>query len=555
MLSQKDIFLAAADIPDLAERSRYLDEACGDDAALRGRVEALLNADAPEAFLAHSPVAERGDSIGYFGDYVLLSEIARGSSGVVFRARQTSLNRVVALKMLRDTSLLASPADEKRFRAEAEAAAGLDHPGIVPIYEVGQHAGQRYFSMKLIDGGTLHFRGGEFREPRLAAALMGKVARAVHHAHQHGILHRDLKPGNILLDRDGEPHVVDFGIAQHIGVDSGLTQTGQIIGTPHYMAPEQARGENRALTPAADIYSLGAILYELLAGRKPFDAGTMLTLLKQVTEQPPAPLRLADRDLEHIVMRCLEKKPAARYGSAAELADDLDRWLHGEAVNARPVGIAAQLAKWMRRRPLHAALAAVVVVLALSIPITAVVLQRRTIEAERPGAKAGRGDLPASTKPQLDATVRIPYKKWKALGHTYQFIAAEDIEWDAARAEAEKLGGHLVTITTPEEDQMLWDWSRQPAAETAPPTAPNSQIWIGASRQARSQKWKWVTGEPFVFEMFSIPVKEESIGAWACLYKDDAIRDDEHWNEFLADELREKNLAYQIRGFIVEWDE
>ena len=252
--------------------------------------------------------------------------------------------------MLRAQPLLTNDDDLRRFRAEAQAAAGLDHPGIVPIYEVGEHEGQGYFSMKFIEGGTLHLRAGEFREPRAAAALIAKVARAVHHAHEHGILHRDLKPGNILIDRTGAPQVVDFGIARQIGLESDLTHTGQIIGTPHYMSPEQARGTQRGLTAAADIYSLGAILYELLAGKKLFDGETMLTLLRQVTEQAPAPLRIGDRALESIVMRCLEKQPAARYGSAAMLADDLERWLHGERLEM-------PARSWSRRRFAYAALA------------------------------------------------------------------------------------------------------------------------------------------------------------------------------------------------------
>jgi hypothetical protein len=373
----KEIYLAASEIPDAEERARFLDTACAGDASLRANVEAVLGADAPDDFLDTPPfpvnltetIPVSGDAVGYFGDYVLLGEIARGSTGVVFRARQVSLNRVVAVKILRDAALLSSPAEERRFRAEAEAAAGLDHPGIVPIYEVGRHEGRGYFSMKLIEGGTLQFHSGEFREPRNAAALMAKVARAVHHAHQKGILHRDLKPGNILLDRNGEPLVADFGTARQLGVESGLTYTGQIIGTPHYMAPEQARGENRGLTPASDIYSLGAILYELLAGRRAFDGETMLTLLKQVTEQPPPPLCLADRDLENIIMRCMEKAPAARYGSAAALADDLERWLRGEPVHARPVGLPTRIAKWARRRPAHAALVAVSAVAAVAVPV------------------------------------------------------------------------------------------------------------------------------------------------------------------------------------------
>lgn len=362
--SAKELFLAASEVADAAERGRFLDEACAGDATLRAKVDTLLAATAPEDFLATPPLAAEtlmdetlpvlGSSIGYFGDYLLLSEIARGSTGVVFRARQTSLQRIVALKMLRDRSHLASPADEARFRAEAAAAAALDHPGIVPIHDIGQHEGQGYYSMKFIAGGTLEFRRAEFREPRRAVDLIARVARAVHHAHQHGILHRDLKPGNILLTRDGEPLVTDFGIARQLGVESGLTHTGQIIGTPHYMAPEQARGENRTLTPAADIYSLGAILYELLAGRKPFEGDSMLTLLKQVTEQAPPPLAGTDRELARIVHRCLGKRPVDRYGSAEDLSDHLERWLRGEKAAGIP-----QSGRWR-----GAAVAAAVVFLA-----------------------------------------------------------------------------------------------------------------------------------------------------------------------------------------------
>ncbi len=362
--------MAAIDVAGVEERARFLENACADDAALRERIETLLRleaespdfltpADAPLPALPHA-----GETIGYFGDYVLLDEIARGSTGVVFRARQTSLHRIVALKMLRDRPLLTSEADTKRFRAEAEAAASLDHPHIVPIYEVGAHEGQAYFSMKLIEGGTLHFRAAEFQaDARKAAALMATVARAVHHAHQKGILHRDLKPGNILIDAAGAPHVTDFGLARKIGLDSSLTVSGQIMGTPHYMAPEQARGENRALTPGADIYSLGAMLYELLSGRRPFTGEDFITLLKQVAETEPPRLRALkpalDRDIETVVMKCLEKSPTARYATAADLADDLERWQRGEPVRARPAGLIVRAVKWARRHPAHAALAGI----------------------------------------------------------------------------------------------------------------------------------------------------------------------------------------------------
>jgi serine/threonine-protein kinase len=218
---------------------------------------------------------------------VLLDEVARGAAGVVYRARQSSLGRIVALKMLRG-----QPDDRggRRFKAEAQAAAALNHPNIVPIYEVGEHAGQSYLSMKFIEGGTLASRLAEFRaDPEKAVALIAKVARAVESAHAQGLLHRDIKPGNILLDAAGEPHVTDFGIARRIGLDSELTQTGQIMGTPYYMSPEQARGENVTLTPQADVYALGAVLYELLGGQRPFTGEGMVEVLKRVVDDTPAP--------------------------------------------------------------------------------------------------------------------------------------------------------------------------------------------------------------------------------------------------------------------------
>ncbi|MDZ4404306.1 protein kinase [Prosthecobacter sp.] len=346
---QKDIFLAAREIADSGERSRFIKEACGDDAELLRRIEAMLETEAaPDDFLEPDPtlaesvaIPGTGDKVGYFGDYVLLDEIAHGSSGVVFRARQVSLDRVVALKMLRDRPLLTTEADTRRLRAEATAAASLDHPNIVPIYEVGEHEGQPYFSMKLVEGGTLQFRAAEYQtDPLKAVALMVKVARAVHHAHAKGILHRDLKPGNILLDAAGEPHITDFGLARKIGLESGLTMTGMAMGTPHYMSPEQARGGGRELTPATDIYSLGAILYELVEGRHMFQSEDLIELLKQVAEKsPPAP-RTPHHDLAAIMMKCLEKSPSARYATAEELAAALERWLQTRPASSQPEAVA-----------------------------------------------------------------------------------------------------------------------------------------------------------------------------------------------------------------------
>jgi Protein kinase domain len=286
------------------------------------------------------------------GEYDLLGEIARGGMGVVFRARQRSANRVVALKMILSGNL-AGPADLRRFRAEAEAAANLDHPNILPVYEVGEHDGRPFFSMKLAPGGSLADRVKDLvANPPAAAAMVARLARAVHFAHQRGILHRDLKPGNVLLDADGSPLITDFGLAKRTGVDSGITQSGAIVGTPSYMAPEQARG-GKQLTTAVDVYALGAILYELLTGRPPFRADSVIDTLFEVMEKPPVdPLTVsprADRDLCAIALKCLEKDPSARYESADELADDVDRWTAGEPTRARPLGPAAQIWRWVRR--------------------------------------------------------------------------------------------------------------------------------------------------------------------------------------------------------------
>jgi serine/threonine protein kinase/WD40 repeat protein len=300
-----------------------------------------------------------------FGDYELLGELARGGMGVVYRARQRSLNRVVALKMIL-AGQLASPAEVHRFRTEAESAASLDHPNIVPIYEVGEHHGQHYYSMKLIDGGSLSRHLPRLRNDlRAGVRLIISVARAVAHAHRHGILHRDLKPANILVDSDGQPHVIDFGLAKR-AAGEGATLSGAILGTPSYMAPEQATGSSKRLTTAVDVYALGVVLYELLAGRPPFRADTTMdTLMQVLNDEPAPPHRLRPNvplDLEIICLKCLRKEPARRYLSARELADDLERYLAGDPILARPVGLGERTIKWIKRRPAVSALLALAAV-------------------------------------------------------------------------------------------------------------------------------------------------------------------------------------------------
>jgi eukaryotic-like serine/threonine-protein kinase len=374
-------------------------------AGLRSRDSAArehVRAGQPEI---HAQDAAGAPALQRFGDYELLDEIARGGMGAVYRARQVNLNRTVALKMILGGQF-ASDAELNRFHAEAAAAAILDHPNIVPIYQVGHHEGRHYFSMKLIEGRTLaqalatgcwyqeHCPGSSGGVPLFrrreddssqAARLIVKVARAVHHAHQHGILHRDLKPGNILLDAEGEPHVTDFGLARWIESPSDLTVSGAIIGSPGYMAPEQAAGKGRQLTTAADIYSLGTLLYELITGRAAFKAETALETLRLAAEakviRPRSINPHADRDLETVCLKCLEIDPQRRYGSAEALAEDLERWLRGEPILARRAGPLERAAKWAQRHPTRAGAGAGFLAL-LVLGISGIIWQWRRAERE-----------------------------------------------------------------------------------------------------------------------------------------------------------------------------
>jgi WD40 repeat protein/serine/threonine protein kinase len=306
------------------------------------------------------------DVVRYFGDYELLEEIARGGMGVVFKARQVKLNRIVAVKLILAGSF-AGPEDVERFHTEAEAAAQLDHPGIVPIYEVGQHEGQHYFSMGYVEGQSLAEKVPEGPLPaKKAAEIVKAVAEAVQYAHSKGIIHRDLKPGNILLDPQGKPKVTDFGLAKLTESGSDLTATGQVLGTPSYMPPEQAAAQVSAVGRLSDVYSLGAILYCLLTARPPFQAATPLETLYQVQRQEPvSPKQLnpdIPLDLDTIVLKCLDKSPVRRYASAQALAEELQRYLNGRPILARSVGRVERFWRWCKREPTIASLTSAVAV-------------------------------------------------------------------------------------------------------------------------------------------------------------------------------------------------
>jgi WD40 repeat protein len=347
--------------------------------------------------------------------YEVLGELGRGGMGVVYKARQVALGRVVALKMI-----LAAPGDRPehaaRFRREVEAVARLHHPNLVQVYEVGEQGGRPYFAMEYVEGGSLdRVTEGRPQPPREAAGLVETLARAMHAAHLRGIVHRDLKPGNILLSfssagpaaplserplNEAVPKITDFGLAKQMGAEAGPTVTGDILGTPTYMAPEQAAGKGRDVGPAADVYGLGGILYTLLTGRPPVEGETAWEVINRVVSaEPPPPRRLrpgVPRDLETICLMCLRKEPGKRYGTALALADDLRRYLNGEPIRARPVGVGERAVKWVRRRPAAAALLAVSALACLALAAGGVVYEvqlRRALDEARANAEESRRRL------------------------------------------------------------------------------------------------------------------------------------------------------------------
>ena len=375
-LRARIIFESAIAIADSVERRAYIQGACAGDETLRREVESLMVAHEHSGSFLKTPVmiarpqsSLPGTGEHDFGDYELQEEVARGGMGVVYRARQVSLNRVVALKMIL-AGQLASAAEVSRFRSEAQAAARLNHPNIVGIYEAGEHGGLHYYTMPFVKGQNLaqlvesrQWQPGDGTE---AARLVARVARAVQCAHDAGIVHRDLKPGNILLDANGEPRVTDFGLAKQVRGKDHCALTGQLMGTPSFMAPEQARGESDESAQGTDIYGLGAVLYYLLTGRPPFvsdSAMDVLALVLKVEAVPPRRINPAlPALLEQICLRCLEKRPEDRYISAGALAMHLERFLKGEPLAVHPRAIGRRFEAWAKRQPALAARSCILLV-------------------------------------------------------------------------------------------------------------------------------------------------------------------------------------------------
>lgn len=426
-----------------------------------------------------------------FSGYIILERIAAGGMGVVDKAWQPGLNRVVALKRMIGGKI-SSPEERRRFRMEAEAAGRLQHPGIVPVFEVGEHDGQLFFSMGMVDGPSLKTRLAEHPlQPREAAELILKVARAVEYAHSQGIIHRDLKPANILLDARHEPLVTDFGLAKQMTAESGLTATGQVLGTPSYMPPEQAWGDSPSIGPTSDVYSLGATLYCTLTGRPPFQAASAVETINQVLTQDPVPPRqlnpLISVDLETICLKCLNKTPRQRYGSMTELAEELERFLAGRPILARPVGLGEQLWRWSRRNPVVSWLSvSTVLLLSLLSTVSTVAYfrvaglveekDRLVIEeqkqSKRANTQAALADLRANQAREFanlaeqrrlaEAKQRTLADQRKDEAEFHNYVAS--IRLAAARWELDRIGDMRTALDEARprsggKDRRSWEWN------------------------------------------------------------------------------------------------
>jgi WD40 repeat protein len=564
-----------------ADLAAELQDFFADDALVRDLAEPLrLDAAAVRTLSPGDTVEEAPpDASRCFGDYEILELIATAGMGLVYRARQVSLDRVVALKMVRPGGR--EPEDLERFlHTEARAVAGLDHPHIVPIYDFGTHDGEPFFSMKLLDGDLARRLHSEPRPSGSdAARLMATVARAVHHAHQRGILHRDLKPSNILLDEDGRPHVADFGLAKRVEGDSAASLSGSVTGTPSYMAPEQAAAAP-VLTTAVDVYGLGAILYELLTGRPPFRAATPLdTILLAISQEPPRPRALnphADRDLETICLKCLEREPARRYGSAEALADDLERWLRGEPILARPASTWEQLAKWAKRRPGVAALLGVAAALLLAMlgvlawgwqqASSAQQLEKQKADAEADARRAAQKEADAEKRRAAEAArgerlVQAHLALEKGTNRIDRGEIAAGMLWlvrglEVAPDDAADLRRSLRTL--------LGGWTRDvPSLKAVAPHdgrvntivfSPDGKKVLTASDDKTARLWDAATGKPL-----TEPLRHDGPVDWAVFSPDGATvvtanRDDGahlwRWDAATGKRLR-KLIAFRAVFFVV----
>ena len=427
----------------------------------------------------------------HLGDYELLEEIGRGGMGVVFRARQAGLNRCVALKLIL-AGRLASPAAVKRFQVEAAAAAGLRHPHIVSIFETGEREGHHFYSMELVESGQPlsalrlpPLGDNAARDPakrqqaqRRIAEVIAAVARAMDYAHERGVLHRDLKPGNILLDREGQPRLADFGLAKVADDDATqLTQSGAVMGTPAYAAPEQASGRSDTVTKAADIYSLGTILFELLTGRPPFLGDTPVEIWRRVVvDEPPHPRSLhplADADLATICLKCLEKEPTRRYESARALAEDLERWQRGEPITARPAPVTTQITRWVRRHP----------AISVAVGATVLILALRPVAMQKlADAREEKRQFVSSVREEKVRELQSLRKEWTKLDVPFVAVSSE------LRAEIWKT---RAVITAPEREReryVVGIYAHENPIETAGQFAPFLAWMEGGLSAARSNR-------------------------------------------------------------------
>lgn len=403
----------------------------------------------------------------WIGPYVLLGEIARGGMGIVFRARERDLGREVALKLLRGAEWVSGDALE-RFRTEARAAAALIHPHIVPVYAFGDDGGNWYIAMRLIEGGSLAdwiqretAGGSRPADPRQAATILRKLAEATHHAHQHGVLHRDLKPENVLIDADGEPFLTDFGMARLADAGSRLTRSQTSLGTPAYIAPEVAVGGSTEATVLSDVYGLGAILYEFLTGRPPFEGSTPLGILRQVTDaevrRPSSLHAKVDRDLETICLKAIARDPAGRYVSCAALAQDLERWLNGQPIEARPASPMVRCVKWIRRRPVLAALAFLLAcsVVVITVGSWAVSRNLRTVaEGQRRSIVALNTETANRRIAEGNAAASLPYQ-------------VQSLRLDAGDPDRSRMHRIRLGLTLRDMPRLRQLWSHGAAANSA----------------------------------------------------------------------------------------